>query len=420
VHYDLDIVKKELFDYCKDRWIALQGKSFIRHDAKGEPLYFKNIDDVSKYIKIYNARTIYATAAVYSNIKYLRISRYTPFFDIDTKIDKWELAVEAAKIIVDALEKEGVKESVYIIWSGEGMHVRINENALPKNIDPLLASKVIVNYILKKTNTELEKLVNKSQGDLKVENLIDDKRLFTAPLSLHRNLEYVAICLSTKDLNNFSLEWARPENFKHNISWRNYVENEIETLCKIAIKEFDTKVVTITKNSEMKPQSLKIGRFQIMGLLQAARYYVLHNDSDKAKSFGINRAIFYAWAKHYGKSYSSTKGHKAGVASEQTLEQKIKNVAGEEVYIDDKTGFFIIGNKPNFPKDFDKEIKDKINAIYPFEEAWRAAVEYVSSFSRETLLDQRKFFEKVYLPVRDNFEKILKKEGLSQFLEKTE
>ncbi|MCD6195448.1 MAG: hypothetical protein J7J82_01515, partial [Staphylothermus sp.] len=37
-----------------------------------------------------------------------------------------------------------------------------------------------------------------------------------------------------------------------------------------------------------------------MALLQAARHYIFHKDLDKAKSFGLNRAIFYAWAKYYG------------------------------------------------------------------------------------------------------------------------
>ncbi len=40
-----------------------------------------------------------------------------------------------------------------------------------------------------------------------------------------------------------------------------------------------------------------IGRFQVMALLQAARAHVLGYPLDEAKSFGLNRAIFYAAAK---------------------------------------------------------------------------------------------------------------------------
>lgn len=41
----------------------------------------------------------------------------------------------------------------------------------------------------------------------------------------------------------------------------------------------------------------KIGRFQVMATLQAARAYALGLSLEEAKSFGLNRAIFYAAAK---------------------------------------------------------------------------------------------------------------------------
>jgi len=40
-----------------------------------------------------------------------------------------------------------------------------------------------------------------------------------------------------------------------------------------------------------------VGRFQVMATLQAARAYALGYSLDEAKSFGLNRAIFYAAAK---------------------------------------------------------------------------------------------------------------------------
>jgi hypothetical protein len=36
-----------------------------------------------------------------------------------------------------------------------------------------------------------------------------------------------------------------------------------------------------------------------MSILQAASYYVLYKDLDKEESFGLKRAIFYAWVKNY-------------------------------------------------------------------------------------------------------------------------
>ncbi|OYV02567.1 hypothetical protein CGW93_04880, partial [candidate division bacterium WOR-3 4484_18] len=40
-----------------------------------------------------------------------------------------------------------------------------------------------------------------------------------------------------------------------------------------------------------------IGRFQVMAVLQAARAHLLGLPIESAKSFGLNRAIFYAAAK---------------------------------------------------------------------------------------------------------------------------
>jgi hypothetical protein len=221
VHYDLEIVKEEIFNYCRGRWVALQGRSFVRYDAKGEPLSFKEINDIPKSVKIYGARTIYSTAAIYEDLKNLKIKKYTPFIDIDATYDDWGYAIDAAKIIVEALNREGLKESIYLLWSGEGIHVRINENAIPSNLDQFYAAKAVVNYILKKTKDEIIKLVEKSRGILKVENLIDEKRVFTSPLSLHRTKDAVAVCFLPKDLDNFKIEWTNPSNFKHDSSWKN-------------------------------------------------------------------------------------------------------------------------------------------------------------------------------------------------------
>jgi len=87
----------------------------------------------------------------------------------------------------------------------------------------------------------------------------------------------------------------------------------------------------------------------------------------------------------------------------------VNEIAGEEVIVDEKTGYFSIGNKPNLPKDFDREIKEKIEKVVPYEKAWNAAIEYVSSFPKDILLDQRGFFKNVYLPIRDDLKKYLTK-----------
>ncbi|AWR98160.1 hypothetical protein DFR86_00295 [Acidianus sulfidivorans JP7] len=372
-------------------------------------------------VKKFNARTVYATAAKYpqvslANIEQNKILSYTPFFDIDTKIDKWEKAIRAAEIIVSQLEKEGVEKSVYLLWSGEGIHVRINENAIPKDFDPLTASNAIVQHVLKEVKSEILEI-----GDVKVDELIDSKRVFTTPLSLHKELDYVAVCFTPDKLSKFSLDWAKPDSFIHEEKvYERFEKDEARELIEKALKDYKPSHEGIKPKKEEKAEG-KIGRFQVMGILQAARYYVLYKDLDKAKSFGLNRAIFYAWAKYYGREYSPNKipqyiRNERGGGQEDKI---LTNVGNEGVYQDVKTGYYTIGDKIQTPKDYDNEIKSKIEIIIPYDKAWEAAVKYVSSFSRSILENQREFYEKVYLPVRDQFiEKVVnRKSGIEDFLQ---
>ncbi len=101
-----------------------------------------------------------------------------------------------------------------MLWSGEGIHVIINENAIPKKFNSLIASHAIVQYILNKVKDEIKKLCEESKVS-KVEDLIDSKRVFTALLSFHKELDFVAVYFSPNNLNKFSIDWTKPENFKH-------------------------------------------------------------------------------------------------------------------------------------------------------------------------------------------------------------
>ncbi|MCD6369741.1 MAG: hypothetical protein J7L38_08120 [Thermoproteales archaeon] len=169
-------------------------------------------------------------------------------------------------------------------------------------------------------------------------------------------------------------------------------------------------------------ESRRLGRFQVMALLQAARYYVLTGDLNKAKSFGLNRAIFYAWAKHYGK-FKTSKQKKIGRPVPTQLPEKhdektMVYIGNEGVFVSPR-GWFIIGDKEQLPQDFDRNIATRINSLFPFNEAWKVAVDYVKAFSKEVLLDQQKFFERVYKPVRDKFHVIIerkRKTSLENFL----
>jgi len=140
-----------------------------------------------------------------------------------------------------------------------------------------------------------------------------------------------------------------------------------------------------------------------MALVQAARYYVLKGDLEKAKSFGLNRAIFYAWAKHHG-----VRGRRIKTTHERIVEKREKVVEeriGDEVAFKSKDGWFMIGGQTQKPMDFDRQVAARFGEA--FEKYWEAAVKYVKSFPREALESQREFYKKVYLPIRDRVDKLL-------------
>ena len=164
----------------------------------------------------------------------------------------------------------------------------------------------------------------------------------------------------------------------------------------------------------------RIGRFQVMAILQAARYYLLTGDIERAKSFGLNRAIFYAWAKRYGK-YRPPPERRIEPGKEVVKvkedDRDIVYVGNEGAYISER-GWFIIGDKEQLPQDYDRQVVAKIGSIVPYEEVWKEVLEYLKSFPKSYLLDQQKFYEKVYKPIRDEFLEAIRKKrkGLEEFL----
>ncbi len=170
---------------------------------------------------------------------------------------------------------------------------------------------------------------------------------------------------------------------------------------------------------EKKLKALGIGRFQVMALLQAARYYTLYNDIGKAKSFGLNRAIFYAWAKHYGPHKwpyrllrveeelrkQIIRGRKPTKCPEGYVE-----VLGECVMVGPQ-GYYMIGDTEQTPLDYDKQVTNKIKLLIDPEKVWEIALKYVSKFPKHILKDPTKFYKYVYEPIRDTLFKELLEKG---------
>ncbi len=160
----------------------------------------------------------------------------------------------------------------------------------------------------------------------------------------------------------------------------------------------------------------KIGRFQVMALLQAARYYLLKGDLERAKSFGLNRAIFYAWAKRSGGRPARRRAAGATAPSMPLAARNIEKLGNEAAYVSE-SGLFTIGDEVQRPEDYDRQVARRIDAVIPYEEAWKAALNYLKTFPREVLLDQRQFYEKLCLPVRDHFEEVIRRYSGSRGLD---
>lgn len=438
-HYSRPEVKREIAEYCRGRWVAVEGEEqggrvFMRYWRHGgspitvaEP---SDVDEVFRRLRGVRPRTIYASINVYRELRVAEdadkpenIARSTPTWDVDADLDSWRYALRAAEVIVSRLDREGVSRSVFLKWSGRGVHVHIHEGAFSPELlskhNPLDVSFAVVEYVLRKCRDDLVKLAVRAPltgRPLRVEDKVDLKRVFTAPLSLHRQLDLCCVCFKPNDLASFSIDWARPSSYRHDPSWREHIVGEGDELALKALSEvggYDgwpgrpKQERTIVEPPALEVEEAppgKIGRFQAMGLLQAARYYLLTGDLERAKSFGLNRAVFYAWAKRYARDRIVS----AKRPPPPRDGRRVEMLGDEGAYVSPR-GWFALGDVEQTPSDYDKQIAKKIDAVIPYEEAWRAALEYLKSFPRSVLLDQQRFFNEVYKPVRDDLLSIVRR-----------
>ena len=429
-HYLREDVASEISKFCRGRWVALESLSrrgrriFHRYWDGERPLTISSPVDVKKILNRFRysvPRTFYASANIYRRLERKEdlqrqdnILYSTPSWDIDGSLNEIDLIKEAAEILIERLRKHGVERSLYLIWSGRGIHLHLNEKAISERIwktDPLRISFSIVEYILREARDDLIKLCERSKDPerrLKLENIMDIQRVFTAPLSLHRELDLVAVTIDPEKLDEFDLSWADPHNFKYWKDWDGFSGGEADELAEKALEvvKDENRLSIGLERRESRGRKIpmrSVGRFQVMALVQAARYYVLKGDLEKAKSFGLNRAIFYAWAKHHG-----VRGRRIKTTHERITEKREKVVEeriGDEVAFKSKDGWFTIGGQTQKPMDFDRQVAARFGEA--FEKYWEAAVKYVKSFPREALESQREFYKKVYLPIRDRVDKLL-------------
>ncbi len=156
---------------------------------------------------------------------------------------------------------------------------------------------------------------------------------------------------------------------------------------------------------------MAVGRFQVMATLQAARAHVLGLPVTSAKSFGLNRAIFYAAAKRGFKGKggikpptqfkSKTKDYNDREIKKMQKSFAMTSIGDEAAYnveIDGKK-FFVIGSEIQSPEDFTKQIARRFGKN--FSKAWKEAVKICKEYDKGVLLSQRYFYETIYKPRRD-------------------
>ncbi len=155
---------------------------------------------------------------------------------------------------------------------------------------------------------------------------------------------------------------------------------------------------------------MAVGRFQVMATLQAARAHILGMPVASAKSFGLQRAIFYAVAKRGFKGKGTVKAPKQFIIKEKELSDKeikdiqksftMTTIGDEAAYSVEISGkkLFVIGNEIKTQKDFKRQIERRFG---DFKKAWKEAIKICKGYDKGVLLSQRYFYETIYKPRRD-------------------
>jgi hypothetical protein len=146
---------------------------------------------------------------------------------------------------------------------------------------------------------------------------------------------------------------------------------------------------------------MKVGRFQVMVILQAARAKDLGLPASRAKSWGLNRAIFYAAAKRGFKHPVQPVG-RGGVGKRPVARPGKTYFLGDEMaYTAKKSNriYFTIGGELQTEGDFKRQIEGRFGKH--FGDAWKESLAIVRQFSKDVLLSQNRFFSEVYRPRRD-------------------
>jgi len=134
-----------------------------------------------------------------------------------------------------------------------------------------------------------------------------------------------------------------------------------------------------------------------MATLQAARARALGLTVASAKSWGLNRAVYYAAAKRGFKQAAGRKPSRPKDAR-AVREYYLGDDKAYAVTVAGKT-LFTIGGETQTPEAFRKQIETRFGDT--FDQAWKEAQAIVAAAPRDVLESQEGFYMRVYRPRRD-------------------
>jgi len=147
---------------------------------------------------------------------------------------------------------------------------------------------------------------------------------------------------------------------------------------------------------------VKVGRLPVMTVLQTARAKELGLPERRAKSWRLNRAIFYVAAKRgFKHQVTLTALGREHIEKRSAKAEKAYSLGNEMAYVTKKSNriCFTIGGKPQTEADFKRQIQDRFGKR--FEGAWKESLAIIHLYPNEVLLSQNRFFSEACHPRRD-------------------
>ena len=361
---------------------------YVRGD--GGRVYVDTVSRIEALV-LQGHREILMTPSIHGEDGSIRI--VNPALRIDGRGVGVEYLVLVATLIRDELMGMGVEH--YWIVGPESVELLVPPcTSLAKGIDVLRYAVAFTEVLMSRLRIRLLKASYAARGRVSVSNVTGSEEVLHVPYA-SRGSGGMWVIVEGEALDSFERRWLEEPYVPRSVSpARDRCSGIDSEALKLGGSLRSSQGSTVSSSAKRAP---RLGRFQVMALLQAARYYVLSGDLAKAKSFGLNRAIFYAWAKNRGYLASAYRGRVSPGG------QRAKGAVVKEGLIVSPRGWFAMGDEEQRPEDYDATVARRIEELLPYDIAWRAALRYVSSFDRETLRDPQRFYKEVYEPVRDSF-----------------